>query len=83
MNSIEVMKQALEAMEEYQGGDRTEFFGAMATLRAAIEEAENNPERSWQGLTVEEIVIAKSKSDGDSFMLALQVQEKLKEKNHG
>ena len=39
MNKLEqAARQALEALEEYQAGNRTEFFGAITALREALAE---------------------------------------------
>ena len=45
MNKLEqAARQALEALEEYQAGNRTEFFGAITALRESLaEKAEQEP----------------------------------------
>jgi len=95
--SIEAMKQALEALEEYQakGPPFMSCDAAVAALRTAIEQAEQQVEcmcgicklgkREWVGLTEIEICDIQNAdwlSDRwDIFSLARAIEAKLKEKN--
>jgi hypothetical protein len=56
------------------------------TLRAALEQTEQEPEprREWQSLTDEEIAAALPHEPGDlDFVCARAIEAALKEKNHG
>ena len=80
--SIDVMKQALEALEEINKlsvGENAiclpaEIDGAMDALRAAIDQAQE-----WQGLTDEEIMEPWPFENRIAF--ARWIEAKLKEKN--
>jgi hypothetical protein len=92
--SIEAMKQALEALEEYQakGAPFMSCDAAVAALRAAIEQAEK---RQWVRLTDEEVhegfchVEYETPNDWNTDpddwcqQFARYLEAKLKEKNHG
>lgn len=81
--SIEAMKIALEALEEYQakGAPFWSCDAAADALRAAIEQAQK-PHREWQGLTDDEKRLFSSwldeKSDDAVFRA---IEAKLREKN--
>ena len=82
--SIKAMKQALEALEEYQakGPPFMSCDAAVAALRAAIEQAEK---RQWVELTDDEArVLVNRATFGDKTnwqALVYMVDAKLKEKN--
>jgi hypothetical protein len=83
--SIAVMKQALEALEEYQakGAPFMSCDAAVAALRAAIEQAEK---RQWVELTDDEArALVNRVTFGDRTnwqALVYMIDAKLKEKNH-
>jgi hypothetical protein len=84
--SIEAMKQALEALEEYQakGAPFMSCDAAVAALRAAIEQADTAP-RQWVELTDDEAralvnrVTFGDRTNWQAFVYI--VDAKLKEKN--
>jgi len=74
--SLELMKQALEALER---GETKLRYEAITALRAAIEHP-----RQWQGLTDDEIVLICGEcaaSYADDIRYARAIEAKLREKN--
>jgi hypothetical protein len=79
--SIEAMKKALEALEEYQakGAPFMSCDSAVVALRQAIEQAEK---REWVGLTDDDIWEVYKKHDAMQYnAFARAIEQKIKEKN--
>ena len=78
--SIEAMKQALEALEEYQakGAPFMSCDAAVAALRAAIEQSEK---RQWVGLTNKDIIEMWPETSTVGWDDIRLIEAKLKEKN--
>jgi len=75
--SLEVMKQALEALEQVKPLYTKQH--AIAALRQAIEQAEK---RQWIDLTSDEIWEVYKKHDSMQYMaFARAIEQSLKEKN--
>jgi hypothetical protein len=71
--SLELMKQALEALER---GETKLRYEAITALRAAIEHP-----RQWQGLTKEELNQIYAEPQTHAGQYARAIEAKLKEKN--
>jgi len=75
--NIEVMKQALETLEDIFGKNKVDV-GAITALRQAIEQAEKQQTAVWVGLTKEEAADCWST---EAVRTWHAIEDKLKEKN--
>ena len=72
MTDLELMQQALDALEDYEPN---ETHNAIKAIRARLAQ----PEREWQGLTDEQFCGLTAEMRG----FAEYIEAKLKEKNNG
>jgi len=80
--TIEVMKQALEALEEFcEHGAMLKPIERRDTLRQAIEQAEKQEPVAWVGLTKDEKEALSYKAEGNTWTAVELTEAKLKDKN--